>query len=78
MLTYPQKITFGEMRASEVRSLLIYCSDYLCSQHMKPKRKTVSDAAGSAKAYGPLIDSSSWSLPPCQQHLSVRLVSSGR
>jgi len=51
MLTYPQKITSGEMRASEVRSLLIFCSDYLGSQHMKPKRKTVSDAAGSAKAY---------------------------
>ena len=27
----PQKITFGEMRASGVRGLLIYCSDYHCS-----------------------------------------------
>jgi hypothetical protein len=26
-----QKITFGEMRASGVRGLLIYCSDYHCS-----------------------------------------------
>ena len=26
-----QKITFGEMRASGVRGLLIYCSDYQCS-----------------------------------------------
>jgi hypothetical protein len=26
-----QKITFGEMRASGVRGLLIYCSDYRCS-----------------------------------------------
>jgi hypothetical protein len=26
-----QKITFGEMRASGVRGLLIYCSDYKCS-----------------------------------------------
>jgi hypothetical protein len=27
----PQKITFGEMRESGVRSILIYCSDYHCS-----------------------------------------------
>jgi hypothetical protein len=27
----PQKITFAEMRASGVRGLLIYCSDYRCS-----------------------------------------------
>jgi hypothetical protein len=27
----PQKITFAEMRASGVRGLLIYCSDYKCS-----------------------------------------------
>ena len=26
-----QKITFAEMRASRVRGLLIYCSDYKCS-----------------------------------------------
>jgi hypothetical protein len=26
-----QKITFGEMRASGIRNLLIYCSDYHCS-----------------------------------------------
>src|SRR5450755_2190528 len=26
-----QKITFGEMRASGARGLLIYCSDYKCS-----------------------------------------------
>jgi len=24
----PQKITFGEMRESDVRGLLIYCADY--------------------------------------------------
>jgi hypothetical protein len=29
--TRQQKITFGEMRASGVRGLLIYCSDYRCS-----------------------------------------------
>jgi hypothetical protein len=27
----PQKITFGEMRDAGVRGLLIYCSDYKCS-----------------------------------------------
>jgi hypothetical protein len=26
-----RKITFGEMRAGDVRGLLIYCSDYKCS-----------------------------------------------
>jgi hypothetical protein len=30
-VTRPQKVTFGEMRASGVRGLLIYCSDYKCS-----------------------------------------------
>jgi hypothetical protein len=30
-LTRPQKITFGEMRDTGVRGLLIYCSDYKCS-----------------------------------------------
>jgi len=27
----PQKITFGEMRASGVRGLLVYCADFRCS-----------------------------------------------
>jgi hypothetical protein len=27
----PQKISLGEMRASGVRGLLIYCADYRCS-----------------------------------------------
>jgi hypothetical protein len=27
----PMKITFGEMRASGVRGVLIYCADYKCS-----------------------------------------------
>jgi hypothetical protein len=31
MPTRQQKITFGEMRASGVRGVLIYCSDYKCS-----------------------------------------------
>jgi hypothetical protein len=30
-LTREQKITLGEMRASGVRGLLIYCSDFRCS-----------------------------------------------
>ena len=30
-LTRQKKITLGEMRASGVRGLLIYCSDYRCS-----------------------------------------------
>ena len=29
-ITRQQKITFGEMRASGVHGLLIYCSDYKC------------------------------------------------
>jgi uncharacterized protein YijF (DUF1287 family) len=31
VLDRPQKITLDEMRASGVRGLLIYCSDYRCS-----------------------------------------------
>jgi hypothetical protein len=31
MLAHPQKIALGEMRASGVRGLLIYCADYRCS-----------------------------------------------
>ena len=33
MITYPQKITFGELRASGVRDLLVYCRDHRCSHH---------------------------------------------
>ena len=32
-VTNPQKITFGEMRASGVRDVLIYCRDHRCSHH---------------------------------------------
>ena len=35
MATYPQKITFGEMRASGVRDVLIYCRDHRCSHHIE-------------------------------------------
>ena len=30
----PQKITFGEMRESGVRGVLVYCSDYRCSHYV--------------------------------------------
>jgi hypothetical protein len=28
----PVKITFGEMRSSGVRGVIVYCTDYKCSQ----------------------------------------------
>jgi hypothetical protein len=31
MTTHPQKITFGELRESGVRDVLIYCRDHRCS-----------------------------------------------
>jgi hypothetical protein len=31
MTTYPEKITFGEMRDSGVREVLVYCRDHRCS-----------------------------------------------
>jgi hypothetical protein len=34
-LTRSIKITFGEMRASGIRDLLIYCSDYRCSHSIQ-------------------------------------------
>jgi len=30
-----QKITLGEMRGAGVTGLLVYCSDYRCSHHLK-------------------------------------------
>jgi hypothetical protein len=38
MTTYPQKITFGEMRDSGVRDVLIYCRDHPCSHHVSADR----------------------------------------
>ena len=35
MTANPQKITFGEMRASGIRDVLIYCRDHHCSHHME-------------------------------------------
>lgn len=34
MTTYPQKISFGELRASGVDAMLIYCRDHHCSHHV--------------------------------------------
>ena len=33
-LPYPTKITFGEMRVSGVRDVLIYCRDHHCTHHI--------------------------------------------
>ena len=35
MMINPPKITFGEMRASGVRDVLIYCRDHRCSHHVE-------------------------------------------
>jgi hypothetical protein len=34
MMTYPQKITFGELRASGVHDVLVYCRDHRCTHHV--------------------------------------------
>lgn len=34
-MTNPQKNTFGEMRASGCRDVLIYCRDHRCSHHVE-------------------------------------------
>jgi len=34
-VTYPRTITFGEMRASGTRDVLIYCRDYRCGHHIE-------------------------------------------
>jgi hypothetical protein len=31
----PQKITFGEMRSTGLRNVLIYCGDYKCAHHVE-------------------------------------------
>jgi hypothetical protein len=35
MIPYPVKITFGEMRESGARDVLIYCRDHRCSHHVE-------------------------------------------
>ena len=37
MTTNEIKITFGEMRASGVRDVLIYCRDHRCSHHVEAR-----------------------------------------
>ena len=34
-MSYQQKITFGEMRETGVRHVLIYCRDHKCSHHIE-------------------------------------------
>jgi hypothetical protein len=59
----PQKITLGEMRASGVRGLLVYCADYKCAHAIK-------FIAGRFLAFGravrdvPTISSASWMAAP--------------
>jgi hypothetical protein len=49
-------LTLGEMRASSVRGLLIYCSDYKCSHSMAfnadrwPDEMRLSDLEGASAA----------------------------
>jgi hypothetical protein len=31
----PEKITFGDMRSSGVRGILVYCTDYRCSHSLE-------------------------------------------
>jgi hypothetical protein len=35
MTTYPQKITFAELREMGVDEVLIYCADYRCGHHVE-------------------------------------------
>ncbi len=35
MTTYPQKITFAELREMGVDEVLIYCADYRCGHHIE-------------------------------------------
>ena len=35
MTAYQQKITSGELRASGVRHVLVYCRDHKCSHHIE-------------------------------------------
>ena len=42
MKTYPQKITFCEMREFDVRDVLIYCRDHRCSHDVE----TTADVLG--------------------------------
>jgi hypothetical protein len=43
MTERPQKITFAEMRAMEVRGILIYCADYRCAPRAATLTATLLD-----------------------------------
>jgi hypothetical protein len=45
---HPQKITFGEMRASGARDVLIYCRDHHCS-HQDQRRRLAGSPPGYPK-----------------------------
>jgi hypothetical protein len=50
MTTRVQKITFGEMRGSGVRDVLIYCRDHRCSHHVEVSADRSSTCARTGKA----------------------------
>jgi hypothetical protein len=43
MTTYETNVTFGELGASGVRDVLIYCRDPHCSHHVAVQRATRSN-----------------------------------
>jgi len=51
-----QKITFGEMRASGVRGLLIYCRDHRCSHLDRDQRRPMAGSKGSSTGCGLLCE----------------------
>jgi hypothetical protein len=62
MLTYQPKITFGEMRDSGVRSVLVYCRDHRCSHsttisadRWRPSLVRALDCASSSRQWLSLI-----------------------
>jgi hypothetical protein len=42
----PPKITFGELRESGVRDVLIYCRDHRCSHHVETNAGGWGDLSG--------------------------------
>jgi hypothetical protein len=47
--TYPQKTTFGEMRASGVRDVLIYCRGYSCGYYVETGSGSSGQSIGTAQ-----------------------------
>ena len=48
MSPYATKITFGEMRASGVREVLVYCRDHRCSHSVEISADGWPGAAGNS------------------------------